>query len=549
MKKMNIPYLVIVIIAYNHLCLSANSIEERNLFRDAGDGNVCEVSRAIQKRVNVNAKRVQTDRTAYWPDDTTALHQAAEWGRLEVAQLLLENKALLDVFDGAGKTPLMRAIVPSRKSAGMIELFLRHNVDVNLQEKGVFEVYNGNTALIHAIKWRKEKAAWLLLNNRVDVNAIGEHGMTALHHAAKCSSPEFIKRLLLEGAAVDARVSYDEMRYGKMLTLTALWIALGGEKMENFRCLLESGADPNVKISHGITLLHDAAKNGCLEVIKPLLEKNADIEAQDVYGRTPLMYACLVGNSNCVELLLKKGANVNAQRKNSKNKSLTGRTALMIASGAGNLEIVQQLLNAGAKVDSKGRDDETALHDAVKNGQIEIIELLLAKDAEIDATNIFGATPLLCAVKRKSYKVAEFLLKNGAGVNVRTTDFFKCTPLSLVINDSNFNMIELLIKHGADLNNVIYAPPLYEIVKTGRIDLVQLMLEHNAHPNEVNKYNNKTPLHKAAKRGYKEIAELLLKEGADKTIKDKENKTPADIAREKGYEELASIIDTYDSKS
>jgi len=49
------------------------------------------------------------------------------------------------------------------------------------------------------------------------------------------------------------------------------------------------------------------------------------------------------------------------------------------------------------------------------------------------------------------------------------------------------------------------------------------------------------PLYKAAYRGHKDICELLLKAGADKTVKCP-MKTPAQVASERGHKEVAALL-------
>ena len=47
-----------------------------------------------------------------------------------------------------------------------------------------------------------------------------------------------------------------------------------------------------------------------------------------------------------------------------------------------------------------------------------------------------------------------------------------------------------------------------------------------------------TPLHYAARMNNTDVAELLLKQGADATLKDDRGRTPLDIAREPAMQDL-----------
>jgi len=66
-------------------------------------------------------------------------------------------------------------------------------------------------------------------------------------------------------------------------------------------------------------------------------------------------------------------------------------------------------------------------------------------------------------------------------------------------------------------------------VKSNSIKLIKYFLEKKISPNEVNK-EGQTPLHLAVKSGKIEIIELLMDNGADKSIKDNKGKKPFDYA-------------------
>ena len=68
---------------------------------------------------------------------------------------------------------------------------------------------------------------------------------------------------------------------------------------------------------------------------------------------------------------------------------------------------------------------------------------------------------------------------------------------------------------------------LHIAVKNNSIKLVKYFLNKNSNPNELNK-DGQTPLHLALKEGNKDIIDLLIKNGADISIKDNEGKKPFD---------------------
>ena len=57
--------------------------------------------------------------------------------------------------------------------------------------------------------------------------------------------------------------------------------------------MLESGFDPNVKDTNGVTALHRAAMAGRVDAVRVLLAKGASVDAPDgMFVATPLVWAC-----------------------------------------------------------------------------------------------------------------------------------------------------------------------------------------------------------------------------------------------------------------
>ncbi|TET85145.1 MAG: hypothetical protein E3J37_02540, partial [Anaerolineales bacterium] len=91
--------------------------------------------------------------------------------------------------------------------------------------------------------------------------------------------------------------------------------------------------------------------------------------------------------------------------------------------------------------------------------------------------------------------------------------------LEEVVVSGDVEGVRLLISQGADVNarnEGSYRTPLYWAAMEGHRDIVELLLAHDA---EVNA-GRITALHYAAKEGHKEIAELLIAKGADVNAKE-----------------------------
>lgn len=77
--------------------------------------------------------------------------------------------------------------------------------------------------------------------------------------------------------------------------------------------LLQGGADPNIRDSHGYTALHWAARHRQLRMVQRLIAHGADVNARTKSGLTVLMMAVPGGSAAVVKLLMGHGADVNAK--------------------------------------------------------------------------------------------------------------------------------------------------------------------------------------------------------------------------------------------
>ncbi|AVP87645.1 hypothetical protein phytr_7050 [Candidatus Phycorickettsia trachydisci] len=136
-----------------------------------------------------------------------------------------------------------------------------------------------------------------------------------------------------------------------------------------------------------LSLVHTAAINGEVEVMRMLLDANVDKEARSINGGTPLHYAAIEGHVEVVKMLLDANADKDARDDKS-------ATPLHCAAKGGNVEVLKILLDANA--DKNARDDKSAtpLHYAARGGNVEVVIALLDANADKDAKDIWSRTPL-----------------------------------------------------------------------------------------------------------------------------------------------------------
>jgi hypothetical protein len=106
---------------------------------------------------------------------STPLHEAANRGKKEAAELLLAHGADVNARTNDGSTPLHDAAMGGSKEVA--ELLLAHGADVNAKQP------DGATPLMRAAQFGSRGVAEILLAHGADVNAKDSAGRTALHWA------------------------------------------------------------------------------------------------------------------------------------------------------------------------------------------------------------------------------------------------------------------------------------------------------------------------------------------------------------------------------
>ncbi|EDL89654.1 rCG42811 [Rattus norvegicus] len=174
------------------------------------------------------------------------------------------------------------------------------------------------------------------------------------------------------------------------------------------RILCDHGAQVNARVdnSNKHSPLHLAITYGTYPVLSFLAQNGAQVNAINESSMTPLHMAADILNKNMIETLIACGANVNCAI------SSTGNTALKLAvctasSKAGRLlaagvGCIRLLLNHGAQVNAQDHEGQTALHEACFGGREVIINLLLEFEANVNILTRNGESPIYMYLQRSS---------------------------------------------------------------------------------------------------------------------------------------------------
>ncbi|KAI6205053.1 hypothetical protein M3Y94_00748700 [Aphelenchoides besseyi] len=227
------------------------------LHRIVRDLEVCEDERYTMLYTAINNGH-QNEVNAKDSMGCTPLHYAVqEYRTLKILQLLVANGANVDECDHDGHNPFHVAIQFINYNAAQW-LLLNTKIDINAVARGRYTPLKlcalSGDAHISILK--------LLLEYRsdeIDLNAVGycEHtqfhdGETALHLAASNNSTETIELLALAGADIDAR--NDE-------NATPLIQAARYSQTDSLRTLLKLGANKDLVDAHGLKAIDFANQN------------------------------------------------------------------------------------------------------------------------------------------------------------------------------------------------------------------------------------------------------------------------------------------------
>uniref|UniRef100_T1J709 SOCS box domain-containing protein n=1 Tax=Strigamia maritima TaxID=126957 RepID=T1J709_STRMM len=331
----------------------------------------------------------------------TALHYAAEQGKMEIVKLLLKIGSLIDVSDSDGVIPLHLAV-----------------------------------------KGGHEECVETLVQTGSQVNRKTREKLSALHIASSRGYANIVKILLKHGAKIEALDASER---------TPLLVAVIRGNHEVGQVLISQGAKVNIEEIHGYTPLAEAIWQNDVILVKMLLQAGAKLTKSHY-----LLHHCVISRKfELVNLLLRNGCLVNIRDE-------SGNAPLHIAVSAAEFPIVELLINYGAYVNFPNLiQGTTPLHEAV-NGIPDwdhvkftnILRLLIQHNCRLDAESVTtGDTPLYRAIMADKFNIASSLIRHGADAN--RGHVFSCNidNLQVAQRKGNFILVRLLVYSGFDVRN------------------------------------------------------------------------------------------------
>jgi ankyrin repeat protein len=348
------------------------------------DGRTAALGQSEDPRLSVRRQAIMSNCEQPEPDVTLLTKLVIEGANSEQAP----DPALKSFVD-SGAEPTRDAIcnIFVRRGIGFVQVNTGDDANQGFDSDDAFgrpgfqrEPDGGElTALIYAARSSAIDVAQVLLDAGADVNQTSRYGWSPLLAATQNNNLQMGKFLIEHGADVNLAnkggwvplylaTDNRNMEGGDYPTRTP-----DMDTLEYIKLLLDSGADPNARITEssetrtvftnqwldedGATAFLRASQSGDVALMRLLLDHGADPFINTNLGVTPLAVAAGIGwvegvttehsteeTVEAVKLLLELGLDPNFQAE-------TGRTPLHGAAHKGATEVVKVLAAAGARLD------------------------------------------------------------------------------------------------------------------------------------------------------------------------------------------------------
>ncbi|KAF2231818.1 ankyrin [Viridothelium virens] len=387
------------------------------------------------------------------------------------------------------------------------------------------------TALLHALvdayaddDLRVQKAI-RLIDHGADVNAVDNHGNSALHLAVGLKGNDqrdlalpLLDKLRSAGANINL-----QNRHGK----TPLHMIGPGSgrrdfsgddngkiQLAYFEFLVKAGADPNIKDDHGQTPLFQFTQyrgyidtGQLIDKISKLIENGAQVDTVDANGRT-LLHAAVsrppIVNAELLDFLIKHG--VGPQAVDANGNTLFHEIAPVIAKNHRSSGVIDKMVELGVDILQFNNLRRTPLHviSSFRPGSFEpcgghqsngrpsnfdgpcIFPYLLSLQKDVDPQDSNGVTALHIASTFSEYLVVK-LLEAGANPSQATVEGL--TPFHLAARSRQANIIGILLEQIEsrlapkevegilNARDILNRTALYYATASGRTESVKLLLD------------------------------------------------------------------------
>lgn len=491
----------------------------------------------------------------------TALIIAAAHGHVETIEYLLEKGADVDAVHDNKVTALMYAAAAGHIDS--MKMLIAKGADLE------FKHTNGGTALLEASTAGMHEAVVLLVDSGAKVDFFDDDGVNPLMAIAAQGNIEAQTFILDE--LKKTKSGSDLVNYINLFSHSggsAVMFAAAGGHVECAKQLMEAGANINDIARHkegyleklqkmiedgqvqeeephvdGVTGLHVAAQGGHLEMVKVLIDAGVETSLKhlDDGGRSPLTLAVQGNYGEVASLLVEAGADPNTPYVDDDGER---HNLLFDSIMVENEEFALLLIKKGADLYYSDEKKVSTLLQASHRGLTDIVKALLEKHSSsggntdfIDLASEDGITPLIAAASEGHTDSVKLLIEAKANVGAKDKD--GTNPLMAASARGHNDVVAALLAAGANVNDqnsdghtaLMFAYNGKNQVETLWERYTQFVAEAESEGDSQEDVddNGTGPIIQEALKNHTALVDLLIKSGADQSIKDKEGHVAKDF--------------------
>ncbi|KAE8606104.1 hypothetical protein XENTR_v10010597 [Xenopus tropicalis] len=210
----------------------------------------------------------------------------------------------------------------------------------------------------------------------------------------------------------------------------------------------EKAAVPHVAEDYSNWDIVKATQHGMLERCRELVDAGYDVRQPDKENVTLLHWAAINNRLELVKYFISKGAIVDQLG------GTLNSTPLHWAIRQGHLQMVILLIKCGADPTLIDGEGYSSVHLAVLFQHLPIIAYLVSKGQSIDSPDMNGMTPLMLSAHRIiGMEPTNFLLKLNPSIHA-ADKVHRNTALHWAVTSGNANAVDLLLEAGSNLDAV-----------------------------------------------------------------------------------------------
>ncbi|MCD8238773.1 MAG: ankyrin repeat domain-containing protein [Clostridiales bacterium] len=414
-----------------------------------------------------------------------------------------------DRSHGGTLSPLVYA-VNEVGSKSIIKTVLDYDIDPNLVDKSgmtvFYEVLKSDEAYnrllpeadLNFVSEKGENGFDYLIKNNSKVlqeTSVKSAGFKSLTEAGAEVTTENIERMIDKIDERGAKLSY---LYDLKILIENCGSAIDDENV--YAAFKGTFSEKNECDSD--LVLYGLAASCESSVLSKYIDDNSDLNFL-------LQTAIVCGNLDCVKYLTEKGAELIYEADGTKKYNIR------LAAQYNNIEVLDYIIS----VDPTAIDDCVYL--AAENRNLDMIKFLMGRGAKIYNKNAFDK-----ALKNDDNEIIKYFIENGFNINDVGNNGLNKYMVD-IYSSCDIDTIKTAEKYAEELNENDIAAALYDCAYFRNYDALVYLKESGVtdfnvcdtvYDNETGKYHfleSDTPLIASVERGYYEIVQFLVENGAD----------------------------------